>query len=270
MTSFYLTLAGICHSFPPLRRLFWRYVYQRMARQFSQRELIFMNYGFDSSETRELQLAEEDEPYRSVIALYHHVASATDLDGKELLEVGCGRGGGASYVARYLKPSQMTGVDISHNAVRFCSNRHPVDALTFQQGDAESLPFEDESFDAVLNVESSHCYGSIDRFIGEVSRVLRPGGEFLYADFRPAKETAAIRQRIVESRLTIEEEEDITSNVLKALESDSAAKEAWISELAGEGLQETLRTFAATEGTKLYRMFVEGDLVYFRYRARKG
>ena len=52
------------------------------------------------------------------------------------------------------------------------------------QGDAQNLPFPDESFDAVINVEASHIYPNFERFLGEVARVLRPGGHFLYADFR--------------------------------------------------------------------------------------
>ena len=51
-------------------------------------------------------------------------------------------------------------------------------------GNAESLPFADESFDAVINVEASHGYPDFPRFLAEVARVLRPGGHFLYADFR--------------------------------------------------------------------------------------
>ena len=49
-------------------------------------------------------------------------------------------------------------------------------------GDAESLPFGDEMFDAVVNVESSHCYGSTPAFLAQVKRVLRCGGHFLFAD----------------------------------------------------------------------------------------
>ena len=48
------------------------------------------------------------------------------------------------------------------------------------QGDAQDLPFPDESFDAVINVEASHIYPNFERFLGEVARVLRPGGHFLY------------------------------------------------------------------------------------------
>ncbi len=138
-----------------------------------------MNYGYVRNEgDPELELKPEDEGNRNLIALYHRVAAAIDLTGKTVLEVGCGRGGGASYVARYLRPARVEGVDISANVVDFCIKRHPIDRLRFRQADAEALIFEDNSFDAILNVESSHCYGSIDRFFGEFFRPRRSTGVF--------------------------------------------------------------------------------------------
>jgi SAM-dependent methyltransferase len=38
--------------------------------------------------------------------------------------------------------------------------------------------------DAVVNIESSHCYESMDTFLSEACRVLRPGGRFFFADLR--------------------------------------------------------------------------------------
>jgi ubiquinone/menaquinone biosynthesis C-methylase UbiE len=61
----------------------------------------------------------------------------------------------------------------------------PAGPLDFVRGDAQNLHFPDQSFDAVINVEASHIYPNLERFLGEVARVLRPGGHFLYADFRP-------------------------------------------------------------------------------------
>ncbi len=60
--------------------------------------------------------------------------------------------------------------------------------LTFVQGDSENLPFENDVFDAVLNVESSHCYGNVKKFILEVARVLKDGGCLLWSDFRTNQE----------------------------------------------------------------------------------
>lgn len=271
MTRFYLLLAAVCHSVPTLRRPFWRYVYQRLARRYAVPDWTFMNYGYVPNDgENDLALDEADVPNRSLIALYHRVASAVDLAGKNVLEVGSGRGGGAAYVARYLEPSRMTGVDISANAVAFCRERHVVAGLTFETGDAEHLPFDDATFDAVLNVESSHCYGSIDTFFSEAHRVLIPGGAFLYADFRPSDEAAGITSALRGVGFEIEEEENITANVLAALDRDSGTKERWIEELAEPGLQDALKTFAATAGTKIYEGFREGELTYFRFLARRA
>jgi ubiquinone/menaquinone biosynthesis C-methylase UbiE len=270
MTYVYLTLAKICHTVPFLRKPFWRYVYEAMAARFTLPEWTFMNYGYlPDPETPSLDLDDADENDRNLIALYNHVANAGDLGQKNVLEVGSGRGGGASFVARYLKPEKMTGIDISESAVAFCKATHLTEALDFQQGDAEAIPFAEAEFDAVLNVESSHCYGSQDAFISEVFRVLKPGGSFLYADFRPTGEVDAIAERIARTGFIIHEKEDITQNVLSALEADSATKEKLIHEIADSSLQQTLRIFAATSGTKLYKEFQAGALYYFRFHAVK-
>jgi ubiquinone/menaquinone biosynthesis C-methylase UbiE len=49
--------------------------------------------------------------------------------------------------------------------------------LDFVEGNAEELPFDDKSFDAVLSVEASHLYLQFPRFLAEVARVLRSGGQ---------------------------------------------------------------------------------------------
>jgi len=270
VTYFYLTLAKICHTVPFLRRPFWRYVYEAMAARFTLPEWTFMNYGYlPDPETPSLDLDDVDENDRNLIALYNHVASAGDLGQKNVLEVGSGRGGGASFVARYLKPEKMTGIDISESAVAFCSATHLTEGLNFQQGDAESIPFAESEFDAVLNVESSHCYGSLDTFISEVFRTLKHGGTFLSADFRPKGGVDASAELIRQKGFVIHEKEDITRNVLSALEADSATKEKLINEIADSSLHQTLRIFAATSGTKLYKEFQAGALHYFRFHAVK-
>ena len=135
-----------------------------------------------------LPLAESDERNRFGIQLYHRVATQADLSGKQVLEVSCGHGGGASYLARTLHPASYTGLDFNPDGIAFCQKRHHVPGLDFMHGDAENLPFADESFDAVVNVEASHAYPRLPRFLAEVVRVLRPGGHFLYADFRGRSE----------------------------------------------------------------------------------
>ena len=83
-----------------------------------------------------------------------------------------------------MHPASYTGLDLNPAGIEFCQKRHNLPGLDFVHGDAENLPFADQSFDAVINVEASHLYPHFPRFLAEVARVLRPGGHFLYADFR--------------------------------------------------------------------------------------
>jgi SAM-dependent methyltransferase len=59
----------------------------------------------------------------------------------------------------------------------------------------------DGSFDAVINVEASHQYSCLSRFLDEVARVLRPGGHFLYCDSRRAPAVAAWEAALAEAPL---------------------------------------------------------------------
>ncbi len=100
------------------------------------------------------------------------------------MEVVCGRGGGASYIARYLNPLFIKAVDISHKAINYCKSNHKSLNLEFLQGDAQQLPFDKNAFDVVINVESSHCYPNLSVFFDEVYKVLKPDGYVLYADLK--------------------------------------------------------------------------------------
>ena len=178
----------------------------------------FLNYGYvplDAAAER-LELGGEEEIYRSNIQLYHYVASAEPLQGRKVLEVGCGHGGGTAYIMRSLKPGQMEGIDRSERSIRLCRERYPLEGLVFRTGDALALPYGNEEFDAVLNIESSHAYPCMETFLREVHRVLRPGGHLLFADLRPAKRLFQLRRDMERSEMRILKEEDITANVLKA------------------------------------------------------
>ncbi len=228
-----------------------------------------MNYGYEDGSQPRLQLAEAEEPDRYCVQLYHHVAGAVDLAQSEVLEVGSGRGGGASFIKRYLHPARMVGVDLSQNAVDFSRATHAVHGLEFHPGDAERLPFEPESFDAVVNVESSHCYPSLEAFLAEVRRVLRQGGYFLYADFRDRSDVDEWRRCLENSGLKIIRETNITPQVLASLDADHERKLALIKELVPRLLHRSVSDFAALRGSFVYEAFRAGRFVYRSYIMQK-
>ena len=262
---------ALCRLSPALKRWMWRRWYQFLAGRYDSRTWSFMNYGYAplDPDTEKLALEANDEPDRYCIQLYHHVASAINLEDKEVLEVGSGRGGGSCYIKRYLKPRRMVGVDFSANVVAFCKDAYSVEGLSYMTGDAEQLPFEDESFDAVVNVESSHCYGSIEAFLAQVRRVLRPGGYFLFADLRSRDEFPGLREQLKRSGMEIVTETDIAANVLRALELDDARKKTLIRQSIGKLWSGTFAAFAGVKGSGIYEDFRSGAEVYHSYVLRK-
>ncbi len=248
------------------RRVIWKYWYPYLTQLANDTPLPFLNYGYVDAHT--LTLLPVDEPDRLNIQLYHHVAAAVDLTGQDMLEVSCGHGGGASYVARYLHPRSMVGVDRNPRAIQFCRKHHAVQNLSFVEGDAESLHFDDHTFDAILNLEASHCYGRMPRFLQEIRRVLRPGGYFLFADFRTPAEYTRLNAQLLQAGLEIIQTEDITPQVLRAMEIDDQAKRHLIQQLVPRLLQRLVAQFAGVKGSGIFERFQTGELIYFRYLLR--
>lgn len=170
-------------SNPLIGKLTTKYLLPLGTRQVGD-DVVFFNFGYEEDPPMALPLAGSDEPNRYCIQLYHVTASQVDLTDKKVLEVSCGAGGGASYIMRTLGPASYTGLDLNPASIDLCRKSHKQPGLDFVQGDAQNLPFPDQSFDAVINVEASHQYPDFARFLTEVTRVLRPGGHFLYTDNR--------------------------------------------------------------------------------------
>lgn len=257
---------------PRLRSFLYKPWYQFLARSYQIHDWNFMNYGYaplpDQNEV--INLRAEDANYRYYIQLYDHVAGAVDLRDLKVLEVGSGRGGGADYIRRYLKPESMIGLDFSENAVRFCNEKYNVEGLSFEGGNAESLPFPDNSFDVVVNVESSHCYSSMDAFLVQVKRVLREGGYFLMADFRRKEALKDFRKSLKGSGLTLIKETNITQNILEAMTLDDERKTALIKKSIHRSLVGFFLQFAGTSGSLIHERFISGETIYLSYVLQKG
>lgn len=249
-------------SIGPLRKAIWRFWYPFLTRRLRGEEVIFLNYAFETDPPLAIPLDAADEADRACIQLYHHVGTQVNFQGKDVLEVSCGHGGGASYLTRAQKPAKYVGLDLNATGIAFCKKRHPLAGLEFIQGDAQNLPFPDSSFDAVVNVEASHCYPDFPRFLAEVARVLKPGGYFLYADFRFADGIAKWEKALEESPLVLKQGRDISTEVLRGMELNSERSQALLARKLPKSLHDLGRDFAGVKGSRIYQALADGGLSY--------
>ncbi len=225
--------------------------------------LRFMNYGYyKDSFCPDLSVNDEKERYP--IHLYHYLCSKVDMKNLNILEVGSGRGGGADYILRTFKPRKVSAIDISITAVNLCKELYTDNNLDFLYGSAEDIPFSNNTFDLILNVESSHCYPNFDNFLREVARVLKPSSYLLITDFRPSSELDSFRTSIT-SFFDVISEEEITDNILSALDLMSSKRSKQIKTFLPSFLNSISASFAGIKGSELYNSFQNKDLRYFMY-----
>lgn len=99
----------------------------------------------------------------------------------KILEIGCGPGALAGALRRWYPKAEITGVDLDSAFIRFAKENEK--GVTFLEGDAAQLPFEDESFDVTIsNTVSEHIEPGA--FFGEQMRVLKKGGVCLVLSAR--------------------------------------------------------------------------------------
>ena len=106
--------------------------------------------------------------------------------GTRLLDVGCGAGQLALIAAR--AGAHVVGCDIATNWLERARTRAAVEGLeiTFEEADAESLPYDDAQFDVVTSLIGAMFAPRPDRVAAELTRVCRPGGTIAMANWTPA------------------------------------------------------------------------------------
>jgi ubiquinone/menaquinone biosynthesis C-methylase UbiE len=253
------------------RRLNAKVIYELLAKRVPAADWQFMNYGYvPNIDEKPIDFHNNPPAQQFPLQMYHYLALKTAIEGKNVLEVGSGRGGGANHIAGTLKPASYIGMDLAQNAVNLANKLHSQPNLKFIQGSAEAIPLADNSVDVVINVESCHAYGCVDTFLKEVKRVLKPGGHLLLVDFRKTQDVDKFKDQLRNAGMKQLEEEDISDNVVRAIETEDDVKKARIKALIPEKWQDLFSEFAGVVGSRIHLNLKHKSRFYFRFVFQKA
>ena len=98
-----------------------------------------------------------------------------------LLDCGCGTAPMISLLYDKYPEKHYTGIDLTPGMIEAAKAKH-IPGAEFIVGDCENLPFEENSFDAIICCQSFHHYPNVQDFFNSVYRVLKPGGRLILRD----------------------------------------------------------------------------------------
>jgi O-methyltransferase len=181
----------------------------------------FMNHGYYPIDPR---LTDSDVFLKTCASLYLKVVENVKEEGS-LLEIGCGRGGGLNVIKTHYPKLNVRGCDLVPTNI--LNAKYSYSHLDYDIADAMDLPYEDKSFNYVLNIESSHCYPDINKFYSEVFRVLADDGEFYYSDIVVGVEDLQQKYLHLSEYFTVGGFEEITKNVYNSCLENCGFLKSW-------------------------------------------
>ncbi len=104
---------------------------------------------------------------------------ARDLEGRTVLEIGCGRGGFSCWLAKRANIREQVAMDYSQGAVdkaRDYAAAVGLPSIVWEHGDIQNIARQDQTFDTVVSCETIEHVPDPARAVRELARILRPGG----------------------------------------------------------------------------------------------
>jgi SAM-dependent methyltransferase len=128
-----------------------------------------------------------DEISRSIAdAIEHAVERLQPRSGERILDLATGTGWGSRVIAQRFSGVKLTGADIADQMLEHARSQAATQklAVEYVHADAEKLPFEDASFDAVISTFGVMFVSKPEVAAAELARVIKPGGRLVLATWR--------------------------------------------------------------------------------------
>ena len=128
---------------------------------------------------------------------YSGLIPFAELEGRDVLEIGCGTGVHAQLLAE--AGARLSAVDLTPTAVELTRRRLELHGLgaDVREADAEHLPFPDASFDFVWSWGVIHHSAHTERVVHEIARVLRPGGRLALMVYHRSSITYWVQYQLI-------------------------------------------------------------------------
>lgn len=149
-----------------------------MEKLFPKKNQGCINFGYWKGVKKPLTTKKRIESQKR---LYFEMFGRFEPNYKTVLEVGCGRGHGVSWLRE--KGYEASGLDVLPSQIEKSKAEYPDLAHCFQQGEAERMPFADNHFDCVCSLEAAQHFTSFKIFCQESFRVLKHKGKLVVSTY---------------------------------------------------------------------------------------
>ena len=130
-----------------------------------------------------------------------------------ILDVGCGSGAMNLVLAQRFPDSEIAGIDLSEPLLRLAREGAEAanlgERVRFERANVHEMPYDEDSFDVVINTNLVHLVEDPIRMLDEMERVLVPGGFLFIADLR--RSWLGLFEREIQSALTLPEAKELFS-----------------------------------------------------------
>jgi len=147
---------------------------------------------------------------------YYYAGKLKSLGFREgrIIDVGCGFGAMCMIMAKEFSDCEEVGVDLSAPLLGYAESSISEESignrLKFKKENVEKMPFENDSFDVVFNVNMVHWISDSLSMLNEIERILRPEGYLFIKDLR--KSWLGVFEKEINNSLTYAQAKEIIGN----------------------------------------------------------